>query len=41
MTVERRDPMDERARLTSDWLRAHVRAHGSTLYIVERLSVVG
>lgn len=28
-------------KLTSDWVRSHVRSRGGRLYIVERLSVVG
>jgi hypothetical protein len=30
-----------KARLSSEWVKAHIRAHGSKLFIVERLSVVG
>jgi hypothetical protein len=30
-----------KVRISSPWLREHVRAHGGRLYIVERLSVVG
>jgi hypothetical protein len=30
-----------RAVITSSWLRAHVRAHGGQLWVVEGLSVVG
>jgi len=30
-----------RARLSSEWETQHVRALGGTLYIVERLSVIG
>ena len=33
--------MPRSVRLSSDWLKAHVRSHGSKLFIVERLSVVG
>ncbi len=33
--------MPKTFRLSSEWVKAHVRAHGSRLYIVERLSVVG
>jgi hypothetical protein len=29
------------ANLTSTWLRAHLRAHGGRLYIVEGIAVVG
>jgi hypothetical protein len=28
-------------RISSPWLREHVRAHGGRLFVVERLSVVG
>ena len=28
-------------RISSPWVRAHLRANGNRLYIVERLSVVG
>ncbi len=30
-----------RVRLSSGWVKRHVREHGGTLYIVDRLSVVG
>ncbi len=30
-----------RVRLSSEWVKQHVRSLGSKLYIVERLSVVG
>ena len=33
--------INPRVRLSSAWVKAHVREHGAKLYIVERLSVVG
>jgi hypothetical protein len=33
--------MARSVRLSSEWVKAHVRAQGSKLFIVERLSVVG
>jgi hypothetical protein len=33
--------MPATVRLSSGWVKEHIRAHGSKLFIVERLSVVG
>jgi hypothetical protein len=33
------DPI--KVRISSPWVREHVRTHGGRLFIVERLSVVG
>jgi hypothetical protein len=33
--------MSRTVRFSSDWVKAHMRSHGSKLFIVERLSVVG
>jgi len=33
--------MARAVRLSSEWAKEHFRAHGSKLYIVERMSVVG
>jgi hypothetical protein len=35
------DEMARSVRLSSEWVKQHVRAGGSKLYIVARLSVVG
>ena len=33
--------MAARARLSSEWLKAHLKARGSRLFVLERFSVVG
>lgn len=33
--------MPKSFRLSSEWVKAHVRAHGGRLFIVERMSVIG